>query len=315
MLRLLLQLLALLGAPLLDVAADAPAGPVAVAPHPSAAGLTRVSVDASLLPASTGWFLVPVTLAKDAYVDVDARYAAGPATAAVVLVGHAQGTWALATHGAGWSGLAEANREDLRVGCCDPANASALARGPAGGAAGTRFVRAGETVWVGLAAVGWGQGGEMRVNLTTAEPVLQAGPARTGARVEAVDLADDARRNGTNVRAMGGMVAGKAGVASREWTARGTGLLVLDAWADGNATARLHVRLPGGTLLEDESLARSRVSVLAAQPGGAFAVRLREVRDAAPGLLGGAGALHARALYADLDAPLAGSGWSATRPT
>lgn len=303
MLRILLQLLSLLAAPLASLAVDAPAPGRVSATEPPTGGVTHLLLDASLLPAATGWFLVPVTFTRDGFVDVAARVEAGPGTSAALIVGRAGDAQALAAHG--WGGeAASVTQGGTHVACC------ADRMEPGGGGARTlarteRFL-AGETAWVGLAAVGWRDGSALRVDLTAKEPILEAGAARKGSIVEAFDLADLARRDDENVHLLGRTVLGRPGNASLQRAPSGTGLLALDAVARDGAQARLSVVLPNGTLMWDAPLQQARVGVTALKAGGAFELALREVRTRPDRLDVGDDGVEARVLYADIDVPLEG---------
>lgn len=323
MLRALLSLLSLLAAPFLGLAAHAPdasdAPPAAQTPV-VAEGLSRVTLDASLLPASTGWFLVPVTLTQNATLYVETFVAlAGPEpeTAAAVIVpsGVPGNTMAFPLF-ASLGDAAEAHHAGASLRCCMAWPFLPTGALTSTGSEESQEHAAGETLWFGLAAARWGDGSEATINVTANAPVLVVGAPYTGLSVHSVDLLRAAREAGTNARVGDGQLSvGSAGAASRAWTPTGTGLFAVRGIAIGASSAVVDVSLPDGALLADHVMQREFVAMASFTSGGASSVGARDLREplTRPAVGGEPSILEMHALYADIDVPLEGS-WSVVSP-
>lgn len=331
MLRLLATLLSLLAAPLgitlSSPSMDSPAGepgsdgvdaygsredsvlPVSypyVEPTPY-----EMVIDASAMPAEDGWFLVPLTAEQAVSVDVQAKhrqtYDPSRAQAAFVLVGDPLGN-GIASGGLGYLWRpSEVNARGTRAWCCEDVTSrfQTVDSGTTESATDA-WLQPGETLWVGLAAVGWVEGSKLKITLTSYGAPLYAGEPRTGTTVEAVDLVDEARRLGTNARLGGAHLVGDHGDVARSWSPAGTGFLMLDAYAQGDAGARIDVRLPSGAIHRNEDLHEESLGLMTFERGGRIDVRLADVHEPGPSWDGRSSGLQARAFYADLSVPLAG---------
>lgn len=325
MLRLLATLVSLLAAPFgvtlsSPTVTDPPAtthDDAVLMPTPVSSEPPRpytVVLDASAMPGEDGWFLIPLTATRAVSVDVAHKmkqtYDPGALQAAALLVGGPDGTRADATMGNAWRD-AEANVDGERVACCQSATsrtpfAGSGAIGMSGG--GSVFLDEGEVMHVGLVATGWLDGSKAKFTVTSWGAPLLVGTPVTGREVELVDLVDEARREGVNARFSGQRLAGSAGEASRDWTPAGTALLLFDAYASGNAGARVSVGLPTGALHRGEDLHEESLGVRSFTRGGHVTLRLTDLREPGPVLFDQSeyGYVQARALYADLSVPLTG---------
>lgn len=323
MLRLLATLLSLAAAPL-GVTLSSPEPPPAHEGHAAHDSIVvtpyveperhELVLDASAMPGETGWFLVPLTAASPVGVEIEAKYRqaydAATQQAAVVIIAEDGRAQAMGSQSYAWRD-AEVNVRGRQVACCQevtaryPWNDDSYNGGSTGGGA---YLEAGETLWVGLVAAGWGEGSKMKITLVSYGAPLLPGPPVTGRTVEAVDLVDEARRAGTNARFAGQRLVGSDADVTREWSPAGTGLLLLDANAQGDAGARLSVALPHGAVHRGERLQDESLGMTAFERGGKISLRLADLRE--PGIQLAPGAQYSgiavRALYADLSVPLVG---------
>lgn len=329
MLRLLATLLSLVAAPL-GVTLSSPETPDAHEGH-AAHGSVMVTpyveperhefvLDAAAMPGETGWFLVPLTAASPVGVEIEAKYRqaydASRQQAAAILIAEDGRAEAMGGQVYAWRD-AEVNVRGRQVACCQEVTARYPWSDDAynGGSTGSgAYLEPGETLWVGLVAAGWSEGSKLKITLVSYGAPLVPGLPVTGRTVEAVDLVDEARRAGTNARVSGQRLAGGDGDVTREWSPAGTGLLMLDAYAQGDAGARLSVALPHGAVHRGERLQDEGLGVIAFERGGKIGVRLADLAE--PGLRIAPGAPYSgiavRALYADLSVPLSGyQAWQA----
>lgn len=323
MLRLLATLLSLAAAPL-AVTLSSPETPEereGLAAHGSVMVTPYVEperhelvLDAAAMPGETGWFLVPLVSASPVGVEIEAKYrqAYDPSKhqAAAIIIAEDGRAQAMGGQTYAWRD-AEVNVRGRQVACCQeitaryPWSDDAYNGGSTGGGA---YLEPGETLWVGLVAAAWGEGSKLKITLVSYGAPLLAGAPATGRNVEAVDLVDEARRAGTNARFAGQRLAGGYGDVTREWSPAGTGLLVLDAYAQGDAGARLSVALPHGAVHRGERLQDEGLGVIAFERGGKMAVHLADLDEPGMRISPGAeyGGVAVRALYADLSVPLTG---------
>lgn len=271
-----------------------------------------LELDAGAMPGERGWFLIPVTPEAETWVEVDMRYkniVAGPdaAEAAVALVTGSERDRILNVMGAlpgGAYAFAEANMDGQGVACCDLSSLSGAAGGSEmRGRGGGGFLAGPDApVWIGLVATHWTPESKALFRITAYGTPLHAGDARTGLVVESIDLVAEARRAGDNVNLADRTVLGAHGAFDRTWTPEGAGLVLLQYYADGDATARLTVRAGDERVLDGQQVAEASGNLQGTR-AGAWQVTLDqiEVPEAAPFVGEPEGYLHATMLYADVD--------------
>ncbi|MFA5862882.1 MAG: hypothetical protein WDA16_14415 [Candidatus Thermoplasmatota archaeon] len=315
MLRLLLMVVALLAAPISYLGLSEPASPRSepVSVNTTAPGGTPLVLDASAMPGSTGWFLIPVTSDKAGHVEMETKVkstsnAAIPAFA--LLVAFPDEPARVQGGGSGWASRpAEVNANGTRIVCCDQLPVSGSS-GSGGGTSHTSgFLAPGQTLWVGIAGVHWDDGSKLRITITPQTGVtLAAGKAHAGTNVALVDLVDLAQGAGRNVRFGGQTLIGSAGEGSLSWDAKGTSLIHLMASAQGDSSARLSVTLPNGTPLNGVWLHDGYVG-LSAFKEGPIKMTLTELYQRAQFVTTAGNEptyIGATALLADIDVPLDG---------
>lgn len=286
MIRLLLAALAalspatlLLPVPMPDLAAAPATDAGASAAFGWGQGMRSADFDDGLLPGPTGWFLVPVTVAETAALQLDLEIRSEDADATPSLTGLVHGTADRLQMEVvdGWTGgplkpVAEVNRDGTTVSCCAQAGLSAMSSGTKGTL--SFDLAAGETFWLGLLAADWEPGSEAAFSLRSDVP-FTVGALHQGRDVRAVDLVEEARRAGDNVRT-GDVQMGSSGVGAASFEPRGTGLVVVDYWAQGEARGRVKVT-KGPETLVDTRMGDGDFGRLAAATGGAVGVVLSDL--------------------------------------
>ncbi|HUR69640.1 MAG TPA: hypothetical protein VM370_10370 [Candidatus Thermoplasmatota archaeon] len=265
---------------------------------------TELHLGSDLLPGPTGWFAVPITVDREAYVRVDVSYYEfehgqfAMSQAIVAIEGAAADpSWAFGGYHQDPAFAIEHDGQEL-VRCCEDL-VTAWSTGMGSGGQPI-LVEPGQTLWVGLAAFQWDDQHNAWFTIS-GQAVLTQGEPRTGARVEAVDLFEEARRAGTHAYALSQHVQPAFGAASRTWTSDGYGLfsLTADAWVDSGSDARIRLSIPGEAPREARIQGDSG-AYAGAHRAGTYAVTLDDVH--AP-LLQQGPAIHAVALFADVDVP------------
>lgn len=287
-------------------------GPLATAHH-SPGAPWDVQVTDDLLPAETGWFLVPITTDRDTTVTYEQttihQYNGNGGT------GHVELFWLPGSSTMSLGGFAaggefrgvELNLDGERVDCCEGGRA-----GKTGAARGTTWghmpLKADETIWVGLAAYRWSPYNDYFSNFSSEDATLTVGTPVTGLEVGYVDLVREAAREGDNLRVRNEQVAGELGRATFEWTPGSKGVLAVEAYVRGShAAATVDVRVDGAPLLDNVRVDDSTWARAAWQGEGTARVEVGDVVDGDGNPLLGVQQLEIVALYAEIPAPGAGS--------
>lgn len=277
MLRLLALLVALL-AP--SVAPSAPE------PAP---GWT--ALDATL-PASNSWFAYALTAQEDLLMDMRSTEPGTPggalAATLLLLTFPDRDESAAAGGGFGWGPpIAQLNLNGARVACCETPT---LTEPPmrSGSEIEGIWLAAGETMWITYVAAN----AEPRFPPTLevrADGAYTIGERREGTDVRALDLADEAYRNGRNVRALGRTLVGASADAQATLAPARNALVVVDHMAEPGSSMRLTVDAAGERLLDREAatsrggfalaLAPAPVTLLAEEVEGDGAVALALLAD------------------------------------
>lgn len=304
MLKLLLALLSLLASPFLPASGPghSPASEAGPAHHPH-----DLVIDHHYLPGATGWFLVSVEVEEPGTYGLEVSLVQASSGAdrsqAAVLMG-ADGRLAVMGGPAGGAGdNVEVNDGGGGVRCCRdgfPVFGTWTTVGESG-VSGTSLAQ--DTLWFGLVAAGWEPESELEIRLTPGTARLRLGEVRQGSDVTAVDLVDLAHRQGRNVRLEGRAVAGETADLAMGFSPTATGVLMLDYFAYGSASARLDLTVGGATATSSVHELWGRAVL--AQRDTTFLVALSEVHGGTLGgaLLGEGGEVQATLLYADLDLP------------
>lgn len=273
---------------------------------------TVLVFDASHLPKPTGWFAIPLQVTDDADVEVNTRVklpVQGDGDAAftgLVLFPDHHGAQGRGHAAATRAGFLQANSEERLVACCpDPAF-------PVGGYGhvlednDTSYgrARAGDTVWVGLAAVNWASDAKLRITVTIDGAYASVGETRKGTDVRLVDLQRAAYEAGRNVQLGRDGFLGEAGDVSLRFEPQGTGLVDLAYHVDGSAGLTLTVETPRTSPMHHRPVAQEAGRVSLAERGPIL-VEVADLRETGSplGLRGDGGWVMATLLYADLDLP------------
>ncbi len=222
-----------------------------------------VELDHGLLPASTSWYLVPivVTAAADVRASFETSLHPLPGEQAgfahILAAADEQGE--VQSFGSPGTVVSPdkrvaANHGGEQVTCC-AATGESDGSGAFESASLARTVRvaSGETVYVGLAASGWGPNsthtatveiarslGDQPASLAPSDPLV-------GDDVEVFDLREEAYKNGTNAQHRDETIVGYPGHAQIALEAKQAGLLFLRQDVSPGASSRLSVELPNGT--------------------------------------------------------------------
>lgn len=221
-----------------------------------------VDVTDEALPGATGWFVLPVSTATDQQVEIRIWENRSEQQADEVqgqglildLPGrdHIFSGWVDRPHA-----TATVHHDGSTERCC-PDLARELSHpfdtddGDDDGGYGPILpLDAGETLHVGLAADGWDPSQSLHIRVEGLDAPLEIGELSTGTAVEAIDLVQEARENGTVVLAGDRAVAGDHGEAHLSWDAEGTNLFSVDVWAQGDTQAKARLELPNGTVVDN----------------------------------------------------------------
>jgi hypothetical protein len=303
MLRLLAALVALLSGGL-PFAHPHDAG----APPAVAASSQALVVDASALPGPSGWFFERITADRDVLVTLDGTWrdaaasGGGPHASALLFdfAGHAP---IVSSAAATDDATVEVDAAGHRVACCDAASEGAgLSRQHAEGIVGPD-----QPLWIGLVTDAWSPQSALQLTLTPHGGALRADAPLRGSAVQSYDLVQLARAAGTEARAYGVTLAGRAGEGALHRVPEHAAFLSVVASAHGLDEETLHVALPNGTPLPAHIVRHGDASLQAIKRGP-IDVRLDDVRDESLSTLDEDthSSLLAVALYADVDAPLDG---------
>jgi len=223
--------------------------PLASGAHFSELPWTQMHFGDEHMPGSTGWFLVPVTVDRPAWLrfetDVFAGAAGGSAAWSPLLVIEGQYQPPILAMGTAGSQPAFAVAvEGQGARCCEDmwfSYSYAWGEGPEV----TIPMAPGQVAWFGMAASEWSDYDDMWFEVS-GQALITVGEPRTGERVEAVDLYEEAARAGTRVQLFGGNALALPKPVERTWTSEGFGVFLVDAysWSSG-ASARLDVEIPG----------------------------------------------------------------------
>lgn len=216
-------------------------------------GSGRFTLTPDQLPASDGWFLVPVE--SDAgtavHVEVDTRLdnTDERAKAAVPVV---------AQHDEVWTPLylevqrneTEAHAGGETVSCCGTTDRFDGRRGRSGWSGW--FGTSPETpLYVGLVASGWTDSDEFRIRVSSSQADVRPGTVATGTEVHRVNLFEEAARGEPGVRFEENRLAGDHDDVELRWTADEAGLLAAGWDYDGGSgRGDLHVTLPNGSAVD-----------------------------------------------------------------
>lgn len=279
-----------------------------------------LTVTDDALPGERGWFVKRVVADETATVQVRAVTELsgdedGPRAYAPFQV-HERAPYVFAD-GRDAPPVVAASHEGETVACCRPNGTNApWGHGALSDASYDEVtLEAGEPIFVGLAAVGWGDSDRYEVVLRPEgeDPSadLRVEATSQGTEVAAVDLVDAAERNGTNAATLGQQVAGSEGDASWSTAVDGSGLLGIGYWFEGQeARGVLDVTLPNGTTLGNGDGRNVQGLVSGVVGSGSLSVELTDVKR--PSLadratsLEEAGYAEAQLLFADVDLPLVG---------
>lgn len=308
MLRVLLALLALVSPAFAFVGEDA----VPAQEHASAAPWTALDYT---LPGPDGWVSFALTATSDALLDL--RFTSPGADpgethhADMILTSSEGDVGGMSAGSASASDFARVNVDGMSVGCCTgDAFAPLVGRGGTGnGSIEGMTILAGDTVWVTLVAAHADPAIPPVVELRVVEGAVEVAERREGTSVSLLDLDEDARANGRNVQ-LDTIRLGVPGVSDHAWTADANGVVLLTAWADGDASARLSAVAAGETHAQDVEVLSGEPSFLFAMGPGEYRVRLSDLDE--PVTLPTADERHvidAMVLFAELDVPGAGARW------
>jgi hypothetical protein len=249
------------------------------------------------LPASTGWFLVPVLAEESTSVHVEFGprldgNSDQPTFATPVLLQHDRlFSW---LESAGEEKATSVRIQDRTVGCCPDLD-------PTGGQRGRSdlsgwYGTAPETpLYVGLAAQGWGGEDNITIHAYAPGGELRAGDTLTETSVEAVNLFETARES-PHVRVNGDNKVGGHDDVSLAWTAD-EGAFVDVAWNLDEGQADIEIRLPNGTRLGNEASSESWGEIAASAGPGRVEVSFTDASRDRPD------EGEAYALFADLEVP------------
>lgn len=303
MLQALLALLALLAQALVPTAAP---GELSANTAAEATQLApdALLLDASLLPAPTGWFLVPIQVdrATDVRVDAWAEAEASPqAASAYQILVHFPGQQISPALGGDAFVGAETlgvHAAGLDAASCCPAETLALRESRD---AREGRVEPGEVLWVGLVAAEWQNASRLEVRVKARDATLTAGETITGTGARIVDLVREAAGNGAhNVIVAGRLLTGNMTDARVGFAPNESAFLAVHYLAKGRAGANLEVQVAGGDLVPHPPLRDVEGDILSLAPG-AVNLTLRNVQM--PGATDNASELRAVALVADIPWP------------
>lgn len=274
--------------------------PVPVTPESTDLVYTELYLDDALLPGENGWFAVPFTVDRPAYVRVEMdtyEYTTGFTMAQGIVAIEGRESFPFMTFGGYPSQpiLEVAQGGGSIVRCCDDVTTS-WSMGNGEGSSPV-LLSPGEVLWVGLAAFGWDEGHDAYFTVS-AQALLSMGEPRAGTRVEAVDLYQDAMRQGIHVRAVGQQFTPVHGAAERVWTADDFGLMTVWGYSWGEGDARLTVELPG--LAPVSAPVTQDGFYGSAHRAGTYRVALDEIHGPAVSQYDW---MEARVFFADIDIP------------
>lgn len=261
-------------------------------------GRTDIRLDGDLMPTSTGWFLVPVLAEEPASVHVKVRPRlddTGDPKFAVPIVAQHDALRFPRLQTAGHEASDGVHAAGTSVECCEDVSEDGRnGRAELGGWFGTG---PDTPLYLGLVAANWSEDDEVELRASSPGADLEAGPVRTGAAVEAVNLFEAARED-PSARVGGEPVLGGYEDVHQRWQARDNGLVAV-SWDLEEARGELALTMPNG----------STVDLGSNGTAGAFTglggVGTAELSFTDPERPDG----EAFALFADLDLPYEGSAW------
>lgn len=160
----------------------------------------------------------------------------------------------------------------------------------------------------GLIAQAWPEDADYRLEIRSENKPLSIEAAPTGTDVHAVDLVEQARKQGTYAGVHGEAIVSQPDDVHRAWSIDHTGIVGLDAWIQGPARADLSLELPNGTQVTTNDGRNETLMATAATGSGNLTVALENVHD--PGFVeerrDGFGILEAHVLVADIPLNLTG---------
>lgn len=276
-----------------------------------------VDVTDDALPGSTGWFVLPVSTATDQQVEIRIWENMSRDQGSDEIQGqglildlpgydHIFHGWVDRPHA-----TATVHHDNTTERCCPELTQQIRAPFDAddgeddGGYGPILPLHAGETLHVGLAADGWDPSQSFHIRVEGLDAPLEIGQLSTGTAVEAIDLVQEARENGTVVLAGDRTVAGDHGEAHLSWDAEGTTLFSVDVWAEGDTQAKARLELPNGTVIDNgDGRNQSFWAIGSSGPGDtSLSLTDLEAENLAEELLapGGSGWVGATALVAQID--------------
>lgn len=222
------------------------------------------------MPASTGWFLIPILSDEPTSVHVEFTWRLDttddqPKIATPVLLQHEYISTYLAT--ASHDKNSSVHALGAAVDCC-----TARFDGEEGRAVSSGWYGTGpdSPLYLGLAATGWSEGDNFTLLADSPDADLWEGSTLTGTHVEAVNLFERARET-PHVRLGGENPIGGHEDINLDWKAQDNALVAV-AWDLDEARADIEVSLPNGTSV-DNTLSTGTMGWISAA-GGSGDVRL-----------------------------------------